>query len=429
MFGKKSVETLVVGAGPCGMLAALVLADGGNDVTIVDSAPRTCTSSNSAILHPLTLKVLERLGIAEKLIQSGYRIETYAFYDESSLRETFNLKDLPVAYPYALSIAQSELELFLEEELEEAGVHILWNHRVSDLQEDVSGLEVTVDQYSERDTGYAISHTERVITKTLHYQAKLVVAADGYNSVLRRMAGVEQKSFGEDQYFITFEFETDRDPVHGVFISIKNGLATAQQPIDRGLARLQFQFTGLTLPSRNREKERSYLQDRAELPDYLDEKHFNELVKERVPWKTGYINKLRYRAAIPFKKRYLQQPKSGNIFFLGDAARSFAPLGNHSLNLGLQEAEQLAHIVLLNAEEPKIRNEVLDQFGKNMAENWRQLSNLDNAASPSEMTDPWVAQNTGRILRALPATDETLEMLANQAFIGLDEKKRSQILL
>ncbi len=69
MFGKKRVETLVVGAGPCGMITALALADGGNDVMIVDSAPRTCTASNATILHPETLVTLRRLGIADRVGQ------------------------------------------------------------------------------------------------------------------------------------------------------------------------------------------------------------------------------------------------------------------------------------------------------------------------------------------------------------------------
>lgn len=430
MFGKKSVETLVVGAGPSGMLAALALVDGGEDVTIVDSAPRTCTSSNAAFLHPETLQTLQRLGIADRVIAAGYRIDKVSIYDGLSRRQTLHINETSTAYPFALSIPQSELEAILEDELTEAGVPILWNHRVSEYEPDGSAIHATVDKFSERGTGYAISHMERVIVKSLHVQAKTLIAADGYNSILRRVAGLDQDPLGANQYFVYFEFETDHDPNHTCFLSIKNGLATAQQPTETGYARLQFQFEGLTLPSRNREKERSWFQDQTTLPDYLDESHFNELVKKRVPWNVGYINKLRCRAAIPFEKRYLQTPRSGNVFFLGDSARSFSPLGSLSLNLGMQEAEQVAKTLLeTEDDEPRVRDQRLDKLGKQMVIHWKKLAELGSATIPSKGTDPWVERNRANILRSLPATGEVLEELALQLKIQLGQKQLGPLMV
>ncbi|MDQ8200868.1 NAD(P)/FAD-dependent oxidoreductase [Pelagicoccus enzymogenes] len=429
MFGKKSVETLVVGAGPCGMLAALALADGGDDVMIVDSAPRTCTSSNATILHPETLVLLQRFGIADRVVASGYAIHQVSIYDDVCHRQSVHLNLHPHGFPFALSIPQSELEAILEDELNEAGVHILWNHRVSEYEPEDGAVQITADRYSDRGTGYAISHMERVIVKSIHLQAKTLVAADGYNSILHRLAGLESQPLGEDQFFVSFEFETDRDPSHTCFLSIKEGLATAQQPIEDGIARLQFQYKGLTLPSRNREKERSFMQDAANLPDYLDEEHFHQLVKERVPWNVGYVNKLRYRAAVPFKKRYLPTPRAGNVFFLGDSARTFAPLGNLSLNLGMQEAESLARVLLETKEsEPRLRQRKLDELGEQMAQNWKRLVNLDATTRPGVSADPWVANNRARILRAMPASAESLDELARQLRLEVKSAKDHHVL-
>lgn len=420
MFGKKSVETLVVGAGPSGMLAALALADGGNDVVIVDSAPSTCASSNAALLHPLTLQTLERLGVVDRVINAGYPIRKVSLYDENCHRQSVHLDQRATAYPFALSISQAELEAILEDELEQSGVKIKWNHRVSEFEPEDSALDVTLDRFSERGTGYAVSHMERVIDKTFHIRAKTLIAADGYNSILRRVAGLEQHELGASQYFVTFEFETERDPDHTCFLSLKNGLSTAQQPIRNGISRLQFQFDGLTLPSRNREKERSYLQDKSNLPDYLDDTHFNQLVLERVPWRIGSVDRLFYRAAVPFEKRYLETPRAGNVFFLGDSARSFSPLGSLSLNLGIQEAEDIANTLLNTANsEPRVRDMALDELGKKMVRSWKHLANLKGVAIPSDSTDPWVARNRGSILRSLPATGETLDQLGVQIHLDV----------
>ncbi len=430
MFGKKRVETLVVGAGPCGMITALALADGGNDVMIVDSAPRTCTASNATILHPETLVTLRRLGIADRVIAAGYAIHQVSIYDDLCHRQSVHFNRHPHGFPFALSIPQSELEAILEDELIEAGVHILWNHRVSEYEPDGDALHITADRYSDRGTGYAVSHMERVIDKSIHLQAKTLIAADGYNSILHRVAGIDLHKLGEDQYFVSFEFETDRDLNHTCFLSIKEGLTTAQQPVENGVARLQFQYKGLSLPSRNREKERGFFQDRSELPDYLDEARFSQLVKERVPWNIGYVNKLRYRAAVPFKKRYLKTPRCGNVFFLGDSARSFSPLGSLSLSLGMQEAEQIARVLLqTEGDETRVRHQKLDELGTEMVANWKMLAQLDGVAVPSDSTDPWVANNRARILRSLPATAESLDELARQLHLTIEQSKKREALV
>lgn len=423
MFAKKNVEVLVAGAGPAGMMAALSLAENGVDTAIVDAAPRACTANNAVVIHPRTLKLFEKLGFAERLIDSAYRIDRLVIYDESQPRETIRLGELPFAYPYAVSLPQAELEFILEDELNQAGIRIHWDHRVSGFEPSDDGMQIDVDRYSDRGTGYAVSHTERVIDKTLRYHSDFLVAADGYNSILRRLAGAELVPLSEDQYFVCFEFETDMDAEHAIRISLRDGLATAQYPLDGGMARLGFQFTGMTLPASNRDKDRAYLQDRSALPEFLDDAHLTELIKQRVPWNTGYVNRVRYRAAIPFEKRYLKTPQLGQTFFLGDSARTFGPLGSLSLNLGLQEAETFALAYKASHESKALLKKRLGELSLNMIEKWKMLANLEKHTTPIEMADPWIAQNRARILRALPASGETLERLASQIFIHLNTRE------
>lgn len=44
MFGPKKVDVLIIGAGPVGMTAALMLLQRGLDVQIIDKSPGPCTS-------------------------------------------------------------------------------------------------------------------------------------------------------------------------------------------------------------------------------------------------------------------------------------------------------------------------------------------------------------------------------------------------
>ena len=64
-------EVLVVGAGPTGILTALILAEAGIRVKIIDKEYRTAAHSYACVLHPGTLQALSRLGLTEEICGLG----------------------------------------------------------------------------------------------------------------------------------------------------------------------------------------------------------------------------------------------------------------------------------------------------------------------------------------------------------------------
>ncbi len=58
MIGDETTETLVVGAGPVGMMTALLLARNGIRIKVIDREPGTATQSYACALHPATLEKL-----------------------------------------------------------------------------------------------------------------------------------------------------------------------------------------------------------------------------------------------------------------------------------------------------------------------------------------------------------------------------------
>jgi 2-polyprenyl-6-methoxyphenol hydroxylase-like FAD-dependent oxidoreductase len=61
---EEQTEVLVVGAGPVGLLAAVLLAEAGIRVRVIDCEERTTTRSYACALHPRVLRLLTRLGLA-----------------------------------------------------------------------------------------------------------------------------------------------------------------------------------------------------------------------------------------------------------------------------------------------------------------------------------------------------------------------------
>ena len=86
MFGKKSPEVLIVGAGPVGLFAALSLARRGIRVQIVDHQWRPGTHSYALALHRRSLRLLGEVGLLDAVLQGAYRINRIAVYDDSTRR-------------------------------------------------------------------------------------------------------------------------------------------------------------------------------------------------------------------------------------------------------------------------------------------------------------------------------------------------------
>ena len=86
MLGKKSPEVLVIGAGPVGLMAALVLAKQEIRVEIIDKQWRTGGRSYALALHTRSLQLLEELGLLDRLLAKAYKVDRIGLYDETAQR-------------------------------------------------------------------------------------------------------------------------------------------------------------------------------------------------------------------------------------------------------------------------------------------------------------------------------------------------------
>src|SRR6185436_9986543 len=126
----EQTEILVVGAGPVGLLTALVLAEAGVEVRIIDQEERTAGRSYACALHPRSLQLLHRLGLASDAVEQGRKISRLAFYDGSLRQAEIDFSKLGGEFPFLLTLPQVAFENLLEQRLRHAGVKILWNRRL-----------------------------------------------------------------------------------------------------------------------------------------------------------------------------------------------------------------------------------------------------------------------------------------------------------
>src|SRR5438128_1806367 len=153
-------EVLVVGAGPIGLWTALLLAEAGIEVSLIDCEMRTAARSYACGLHPHTLKLFSRVGLSEAVLAKGRPIPKVAFYDREARRAELNFPKVGQDFPFLVILPQNALESLLEEQLVKAGVHVHWNHRFASFTEEQDQLAATIEELAGTSTGYIVPHWE-----------------------------------------------------------------------------------------------------------------------------------------------------------------------------------------------------------------------------------------------------------------------------
>src|SRR5512132_1447278 len=139
-------EVLVVGAGPVGLWTAVLLAEAGVEVTIIDREERTTSRSYACALHPGTLNLLQQANLVDPILEAGRRIPKIVFMDQQARRAEISLSDGGGKFPFLVVLPQSTLEEVLEQRLRDLGVRVRWNHRFESLSEEPESVSCVVEE-------------------------------------------------------------------------------------------------------------------------------------------------------------------------------------------------------------------------------------------------------------------------------------------
>jgi len=166
---------LIVGAGPCGLTAALELSRRGFSPRVIDTEPGSTPLSKAVGISPRSLEILEPSGVTEQLLARGVRIRGLQARHDADVLATIDLSRLPHRFNFLLSLAQSETERVMEAVLATHGVEVEWNV-------ELKAIAVAGDK-AEVELAGAATSPERA---TFEY----VFAADGAHSRVRDSLGI-----------------------------------------------------------------------------------------------------------------------------------------------------------------------------------------------------------------------------------------------
>ena len=323
MFRHPDPEVLVVGAGPVGLVAALFLQQHGVRVEVVDMHQRTTQHSYALAIHPRTLRILDEAGLSEGLIGAGRKLTKVAYYEGRERRAEIDYSALASKHPYLLVLRQSLLERAAEEALRQKKVKVLWGHRLQSLNADDATPRVEVAKLDQVASGYPVARTEWVVVRSETIRPAYVIGADGYDSAVRRMAGIEMEEHGAGQVFSVYEIEAAGELPAEVRVILDPDLTSVYWPLEEGRCRWGFQIQDASGHEASMER-------------------LEQLIAARAPWCTARPTQIYWSTLGLFESRVTRSFGKGGVWLAGDAAHQAAPVGVHSMNSGLVEARELA---------------------------------------------------------------------------------------
>jgi len=391
-------DVLVVGGGPVGLFAALSLAGRDVKTQILDKDWSGAEHSYALALHPLSLQLLDEIGLASELIEQGRRVDTIGIYDTRRRLGELRLDRLDGRFPFVLVLPQNVLEQALERRLRQVDVRLLWNHQLLALAPGAGHVDCEIGRIEKIPVGYPIARSESVVQKRFRTQAGFVIGADGYHSFTRKAIGARYADLGGTRMFAVFEFETNDDPGDEVRLGFHRDTVNVLWPMKGNRARFSFEVRSTEGP--------------------LDDGSLLTLLRERAPWFEAQPGPIRWRAYTHFERRLAEPFGGGRIWLAGDSAHITGPAGVQSMNVGLREARDLAGRVasILAGSEPLAE---LETYERERRTEWESLLQIGTRIEAGPGAPEWAREHAERLLPCLPASGDQLEAILAQAGLGL----------
>jgi 6-methylpretetramide 4-monooxygenase / 4-hydroxy-6-methylpretetramide 12a-monooxygenase len=410
-------EVLVVGAGPVGLWTALVLAESGVQTMIIDSENRTAARSYACALHPRTLSALDRFGIAKTLVDSGRRIEKFAFFEGETRQAEVRLKTAGGEFPFVLIVPQDVLERALEERLGKAGVEVKWNHRLDDFKKETESVAVSLEELKGTGTGYVVPHWETVVRRQVPIRAQFVVGADGHNSMTRQRLNISSRTFGRVEAFAAYEFESDGSVSDEVRVALDDRTTNVLWPLPGNRCRWTFQMVATDL-AEFPAKERRAVHVANKVIDERVKEYVQRVAAKRAPWFSAAVKEVTWCTQVVFGQTLVDNFGQDRCWLAGDAAHQTGPVGVQSMNAGFAEGEMLA-AALRGIIHDEGDMKLLSNYNNASLRRWKALLGPGQMVSEASAA-PWVKERIDRIIPCLPGFDEDFFALASQ--LGLRQE-------
>ena len=323
-------KVLIVGAGPSGLSLAVELARNGIKPKLIEKRDGASNFSRAVGIMPKTLERFKTIGIEEAITREAVHVtQARIFFNDKLVVDVDITKATVDEYNYMTSLPQDRTEAILEQKFQEFGGKVIYGTKLKDVQ-------ISDDKKS------ATAIYENNEQETFDY----IVGADGSKSKVCESVGIKKNGYELPETWHIADFYTkQKDDINAATVC-KNG---GKMLFMVRMAKARYRAVSNT-----------------------------DINLQKLPYGLEIDTAFRvgsFKIAISQAETYVKDC----VALCGDAAHTHSPVGGRGMNLGIDDAFELAHAII---------NDDLDTYNKTQhaqgariikeTENLRKLIMSDN---------------------------------------------------
>ena len=313
---------IIVGAGPAGCTAALLLADFGIPVTLLERHTQPHPLPRAVHLDDEVARILHRIGVSEGFLARSRPGSGLRLLDaRHRVMAEFSRDHRPGVHGFP------QANMFHQPDLEELMLAQAERHPLIDFRRGAEVIGLDDDDALGPLAAAPVRVHARIAGHPHAFTGRVVLGCDGAGSTIRTLAGITMDDLGFTERWLVVDIkaETGLDAWDGV-----------EQVCDPARAATFMQVTG------DRYRWEFQLRDGENEAGLITPAALGQLL---LPW-TGRSDlsglQIIRSASYTFRARLASRFQAGRVFLLGDAAHLTPPFIGQGLAAGLRDADNLA---------------------------------------------------------------------------------------
>lgn len=317
-------DLIIVGAGMVGSALALALKDSGLDILLIDGSPLSVKPFDAeaafeprvSALSAASQRILDRLGAWPGIV--ARRASPYGEMQvwDGTGTGAIHFSAASVHADVLGHIVENRVvQDALLEPLHDSGIGLMPNARLEHLRHSGDDWLLT-------------------LVDGRQLRAPLVIAADGANSAVRRLAGCATREWDYLHHAIVTSVRCEQPHRRTAWQRFTDDGPLAFLPLDRQGDEHWCSIVWSVTP------------EEAERLMALDDEAFCSALGEAFEHRLGRVEHSDPRLCIPLRQRHAKRYVEPGLALIGDAAHTIHPLAGQGVNLGFLDAAVLAEVLL-----------------------------------------------------------------------------------